>query len=370
MKETKTSILPFFPAPILPVFLSSILFILCGPSPVLAQEAMVRAHLDTNAAVWVGQKVTAVVEVLAPGYFSSAVTFDLPDPDGMLLLPPSGHPVMSSETINNTSYTVQRYELSAFPIRVGQQSIPAIPVRFSFKHAPTDTNAITTTVTTTPMPFAVKLPPGAENLGQVISARDLKIEETWKPEPGKTKVPAGTAFTRTVTFTAPDVPGMVFPPFPAGQIDGLGIYTKRQLLDQTNDGSLSGGRRDIITYVCQRPGKFTIPAVRFVWFNLDTKELETNNLPAYTFNVIPNRALATATGTGVIRGFASRFVTWWGFTGLIAVVVLLVLFARWRAKLRSVIAGLFIPFRPSHLQPLNPTEQSQQLNRVVKDSFS
>ena len=112
--------------------------LLCNP--VWAQEVMVRAHLETNTTVWVGQKVTVVVEVLAPGFFSSSPSFDLPDPQGVLLMPPMEHPIVSSETISNTSFTVQRYELTAFPMRAGEQSIPAIPVRFSYKRAPLDTN--------------------------------------------------------------------------------------------------------------------------------------------------------------------------------------------------------------------------------------
>jgi hypothetical protein len=326
---------------------------------VWAQEAMVRAHLDTNATVWVGQKVTVVVELLPPGYFSSAVSFDLPDPHGVLLLPPLGHPIVSSETISNTRYTVQRHELSAFPMRAGQQSIPAIPLRFSFKRAPLDTNEIAATVTTTPMPFTVELPPGAENLGNVISAKGLKVEETWRPEPAKTNVPAGSAFTRTITFIAPDVPGMVFPPFPTSQIDGLGIYTKRQLHDQTDDGSFRGERRDVITYVCERPGEFTIPAVRYIWFDLETKQLSTNDLPARTLNVIANPALVLATGTHSTRDFASRSVAWWAFA-VSAAVTLLVLFTSQSARLRRLLADLFIPLQPFHLQPLNPTEQSQR----------
>ncbi len=330
---------------------------------VWAQEAIVRAHLETNATVWVGQKITVVVEPLAPGYFSSAVSFDLPDPQGVLLLPPMGHPIVSSDTINDTSYTVQRHELSAFPMRAGQQSVPAMMLRFSFKRAPLDTNEIAATVTTTPMPFTVKQPPGAENLGQVISARDLRTEEAWQPEPGKTNVPAGSAFTRTITFTAPDVPGMVFPPFPAGQIDGLGIYTKGHMLDKTERGELSGGRRDVITYVCQQPGVFAIPAVRFIWFNLGTRQLVTNDLATRTLNVIANPALAAATGTTSMGGSAPRSVLWWWGVGLIAVIVS-VLFAAGSAGFRHVIAELFIPLRPLHLQRLNPTEQSQQLKQL------
>lgn len=324
----------------------------------LAQEAKVRTSLQTTGAIWVGQKVTVVVELLAPGYFSSAVTFDLPDPEGVLLLPPIGHPILSSQTIDGTSYTVQRYELSAYPMRAGEQSVPAFSLRFSFKRAPMDANEIAATVKTNSMPFAVKMPPGAENLGQVISARDLKIEETWQPEPGEKNVIAGAAFTRTVTFTAPDVPGMVFPPFPAGRIDGLGIYIKRQLLDQTDGGSLRGERRDVITYICQRPGEFTIPAVRFIWFDLETKELRTDDLAEQTLKVGANPALATAGGTDS-KGAAAdlRSIAWWKLIGLVVAALVLIL-AAWSVRFRRVLADWLAPFRPLHLQALNPTEQS------------
>jgi len=332
--------------------------LLCGHS--LAQDAKVRTSLETKDAVWVGQKVTLVVELLAPGYFSSAVTFDLPDAQGLLLLPPMGRPILSSETIDGTSYTAQRHELSAYPMRAGEQSIPAFSMRFAFKRAPMDANEIAATLKTNSMPFTVKMPPGAEDLGEVISARDLKIEETWKPEPGKESVKAGTAFTRTITFTAPDVPGMVFPPFPAGRIDGLGIYSKRQLLDQTDRGSLRGKRRDVVTYVCKQPGEFTIPAVRFTWFDLETKQPSTTELAERTLKVVANPALATASGgapAGVVA--ALRSVAWWELTGFVAVILLLLL-AAWSARFRSVLADWVTPFLPLHLQPLNPTERSQQ----------
>lgn len=330
----------------------------CGHS--LAQDAKVRTSLETRDAIWVGQKVTVVVELLAPGYFSSAVTFDLPDPQGVLLLPPVGRPILSSETIDGTSYTVQRHALSAYPMRAGEQSVPAFSVRFEFKREAPDTNEVPATLKTTSMPFTVKMPPGAENLGLVISARDLKVEETWKPEPGKENVMAGAAFTRTITFTAPDVPGMVFPPFPAGQLDGLGIYTKQQLIDRADRGSLRGGRRDVVTYVCKHPGEFTIPATRYTWFDLETKQLRTVDLPERTLKVAANPALASSGGgapAGV--GAASRPIAWWTVTGLVAAMLLLFLAGR-SARFRRVVADWLTPLRPLHLQPLNPTERSQQ----------
>lgn len=340
-------------------------------SSVWAQEAKVRVSLATNETVWVGQKVTVAVELLAPGYFASAATFDLPDPQGMLLIPPTDHPVVSSETVEDVNYTVQRHEVSVFAQRAGDQTIPTFKVRFAFKRAPLDTNEVAAAVTTSPLPITVASPPGAESLGNVISARNLKVEETWQPEPGKTNVMAGAAFQRTITFSAPEVPGMVFPPFPAGEIDGLGIYIKRQLNDHSDRGSLTGERHDVITYVCKRPGQFTIPATRLIWFDLETKQLQTNKFLAYTLTVLPNPALTANAGTnGVVSRTGPGQITAATLPSFVQrhwlsvfVTTILVVVGRiW--SWRRVGPQLLFAMRPIHLAKLNPSNCPDPQNSI------
>jgi len=328
------------------MILRSLLFVLLFVISASAQEPKVRASIKTEGDCWVGQRVMLVVELLAPGYFAGAPSFDLPSAAGLLIIPPEGHPVVSSETIDGTSYTVQRHELSVFAHREGEQSIPPLTVRFSFKRTPLDQKTVPATVKTEPVRFAVKVPPGAEKLGGVISARHLTAEETWETEPGKAK--AGDAFTRTITFTAPDVPAMAFPPFPSGQIDGIGIYRKPpEVLDHDERGSLTGQRREKITYVCQRAGEFVIPAVRFTWFDLEAQKLETIDFPARNLTVVVNPALAGAAAATAPK--PARFTVSWTFLatigGVLAGCALLVPF--WK----PIVA----PFRPVHLAPLNPT---------------
>lgn len=319
----------------------------CGTTA--AQDAIVRASLSDDGTVWVGQRVVVVVELLAPGYFASAVSFDLPDPDGVLLMPPAGRPVVGSETVDGTRYTVQRHTLSAWPMRAGDQTIPALTARFTFNRNPLDDDEVPASVTAPPIAFGVELPPGAEGLGTVISARDLEVDETWRPEPGNADVAAGTAFTRIVTFTAPDVLGMVFPPFPAGDIDGLGVYAKPQVLDRTNRGALTGVRSDEITYVLERPGELTIPAVRFTWFDLDAMQLRTEELPARTFDVVANPAMAAG---GAARMRIDRRSLGLAAGGL-ALVALAVAALR-NAGFRRLAARGIAAFRPVRLEPLNP----------------
>ena len=261
---------------------------------VIAQEPRVRVSFATKGEVMAGQRAVLVVELLAPGYFSGAPAFDLPDAPGLLLIPPREHPTVGSEVVDGTTCLVQRHELSVFARRAGDQIIPAFTVRFQFKHLPLDKEAVPAVVMTKPVKFVTKAPPGAEKLGSILSARNLTATEEWKPEPGG-KVKAGDAYTRTITFAAPDIPAMVFLPFPAGKIDGIGIYPKTpEVLDRSERGMMEGRRRDTLVYVCQRPGRFVIPAVRLTWFDLDAQQLRAIDFPARTLEVAPNPAMATA----------------------------------------------------------------------------
>ncbi|MCO8120773.1 BatD family protein [Stieleria sp. TO1_6] len=320
----------------------------------------VRASLQSKDTIWVGQKLALVVEVLVPGYFDSAASFDLPDPQGVLLMPPAEHPSVSSEKIDDVDYTVQRHELWVYPMRDGKQAVPALTVRFSYKPMPMDKQAINAALKTTPLPFTVKRPPGTDQLGQILSGEDVKVDETWKPQPGTDDVKTGSAFTRTITFTAPDIPGMLFPPFSPDDIDGVGIYVKHQLRDQTARGSMKGERQDVITYVCEKPGQYKIPAERFSWYDIKAKQLQTIDLPAQTLNVIANPALASGAadpdGATTVDN-TDRLVRWWKPLLAIGLILLVILGSR-NKRLRSLVSDWFAPFRPQHLQPMNPTQSS------------
>jgi hypothetical protein len=318
-------------------------------TPLQAQEPKIRASLATQNDIWVGQRLKLIVELLAPGFFSGTPAFELPDPPGILLVPPRGSPVVSSEEIDGTSYTVQRHELWVVSRVAGKQTIPPLTVRFGYKRQPLDTDVVQASVTTTPLEFTVKTPPGAEHLGSIISARDLTVTETWQPEPGKAK--AGDAFTRTVTFSAPDVPAMSFPPFPAGRIDGLGVYANQPaVLDHSDRGEARGERRDAITYVCKSPGQYVIPAVRLSWFNLDTQELQTIELPERTLDVAPNPALAAAHSAPETNRFELP-----SLRTIVASLIGAIALSFCIAAICRNWSQLIAPFRPVPLAPLNPT---------------
>jgi hypothetical protein len=322
-----------------------------------AQNPKVRASMASQDTTYVGQKATLVVELLAPGFFASAATFDVPDPQGLMLIPPMGSPVVSSEDIDGVSYTVQRHEVSVLALRAGDVLIPPLTVRFQYKRAPLDKDAVPAQVKTPEVKFTATQPPGTEKLGMVISARNLEVKETWYPDPATAKPKAGDAFTRTITFTAPEVPGMMFPPFHAAPIDGIGIYPKApEVHDHSERGSLTGQRQDAVTYALQRAGTFTVPAVRFTWWDLDSKSARTVDLPARTLTAAPNPALSALQPTteAVSQGSSSGRTTEYVVT-----VLLLTLFVFSLPQVRRSVGRILALFRPVHLQPLNPRPETR-----------
>jgi hypothetical protein len=325
------------------------LFSLCSAS-LFAQQPVVRAAGPGKEQIWVGQRAKIVIELLVPGYFSGAPAFDLPNAADILLIPPEERPILDSEAIQGISYTVQRYELSAFARRAGQHEIPAFAIRLKYKRAPLDKEALEASVQTPPIQFRASAPPGAEKLSGVLSSDELTCTEKWQPELTKAKV--GDAFTRIVTFFASDIPAMAFPPFPIGEIDGIGIYSKPPVLnDRSERGVMRGERQDTITYVCQRAGQFVIPETRLTWWNLKTKQLRTIDLPPRTFEVASNPALPIPV---VAKANAHSSQLTPTHVVLFALAILLFVTILW--KTWSFLGRVLAKFRPRHLVPLNPTD--------------
>ena len=318
---------------------------------VTAAEPAVRTALAVEGDIWVGGRVPIVVELLSPGFFTGSPAFDLPRVPGAILIKPDERPVLGTETIDGASYTVQRHELAVYAQRAGRIEIPPFPVRFATREgsaAPVPCRRETPSVS-----FEARLPPGAEGLNTLISARELEVTESWEPEPGAAKV--GDAFTRTIRFAAEDVPAMVFPPFPASPLDGFGVYAKEpQVRDRVERGRQRGERLETITYVCERAGQFRLPAARLVWWDLDDALLRTVELPARRFDVAPDPALAlSADGSGVYAAVLLGLGVW----GLAVVV--------WRARSRwSRWWWRFVAlWRPTHLAPLNPPGPGERSGR-------
>jgi hypothetical protein len=284
-----------------------------------AEPALLRASVARPGPVLVGEHVTIRVELLTVTTFASAPAFEFPKIPGAILMQLEERPVLGTEEIDGETYTVQRHEPALFVMRPGVAQIPPFTVRFEssrrFGEKPFEYR-----LTTPALQVEARMPPGAENLPGLIAARELHAEQAWHPQPQKARV--GDAFTRTVTLTASDLPGMVFPPLPLARVEGLAMYPKPPIVqDQVDRGDLTGKRTETVTYICERPGQFTLPALVVPWWDLKNQQLMRVTLPAVTLEVEPGPVQSTDTTA------PERSWLWW----ILGAVLLLV----------AAIAGLW-----------------------------
>jgi hypothetical protein len=277
--------------------------------------------------VLVGEHVAIRVDLLTTTTFASAPIFELPTIPGAVLMKTGDRPVLGTEEIDGASYTVQHHELALFAMRAGVAQLPPFTVRFEsppkFGEPPVEHQ-----LTTPALQVEAHMPPGAENFPGLIASRELQVNQTWQPQPQKAHV--GDAFTRTVALTAPDVPGMVFPPLPLAKVDGLAAYPKPAVVqDQVERGDFTGTRVETVTYICERSGQVTVPALVIPWWDLQNQKLMQVTLPSVTLEVEPAPA-SSADAAAPVAEAPGRPWLWWivGVVVLLAAVVVLV----WRKR--------------------------------------
>ena len=139
------------------------------------------------------------------------------------------------------------------------------------------------------MIFESRLPPGAEGLSLLISTKNLDVKESWKPavSEGNLQLEVGDALTRSITLRADDVPGMALPEINMPEPDGMSAYPGQAAVEDDADrGSLTGVRKDSVTFICERPGEFVLPAISIPWWDIDADQLNRVLLPSVTVTVV------------------------------------------------------------------------------------
>jgi hypothetical protein len=275
-----------------------------------------------HADAWVGQRVAFFVELRARGPFQGTARFDLPELPGVLLLK-LGSPVVGSRELDGENWFVQTHEFALFSQRSGTLELPPFTVRFASRDGFTGP-AREQEASTQRARILIRRPPGSAETGFLVSTEELEVSETWDPQPGRAQV--GAVLRRSIVQRARDVPAMALAPAPTGAIEGIRVYADEPLAgDRLERGEFLGERRDTLTYLLQEPGRFTLPAITYTWWNPRTESLASTTLPAVSFEVASGpAALAPGQATS-----GSRRACWLAGAALVAVLL------AWRARGRA-----------------------------------
>ena len=322
---------------------------------VLGQEqpvSIVRSAVTTTGTIWTGQRVDLGIDLVAPGYFSGNAMFELPSLPDVLIVPPTGSPIVGSENIKGKDYITQHHTVTLYPRRPGTFEIPPFAIRFAIKPDPLAHDPIPQSVKTTAVHIEVKQPPGLPPNGMTITSSDLTIEESWKAVPGHDAKP-GDAFVRTIKWHASDTTGIAFPPFPDKSSGPIALYrSPPEVTDESSREGTTGTRTEKLTYVCKAGGSASIPGITFRWWDPAANAIKQVDFPAHDIHIIappvpPEPPLRRA--WNFIRHHAIPITTGIALATILATAGYLS---------RRSIAAFFRLMRPTHLPPLNPSDPS------------
>jgi hypothetical protein len=250
-------------------------------SPADAQQPIIRARIAETGPVLPGQQIHLVLDVLAPGYFSTPPQFPLFALPNALVTQPQERSQNVTETISGVQFSGIEKRYSIIPQISGDYQIPPITVTFSYGGNGQNSQAA---VTSPPLSFSVAAAPDAS---PALVAASVDLKETYDPTPERLKV--GDALVRTVTVSAEGILALTMPAVSFGTAHGLTSYLKPPRLDDNVvvDRRTMSQRTETIVYTATTEGLFAIPAVSYPWLNATTGETATASLPPVTGDVAP-----------------------------------------------------------------------------------
>ena len=291
--------------------------------PAAADGLLVRSSINPEQA-WIGQRVILQIDILAPDAWAKIARFDNIELAGAYVLPLKGEGIRIQETIDGTSYSGQRYELSIYPQRSGTFEVQMPPQQAEVRSFGADAETRRETVSLPSVSFMSRVPPGAEGMRGLVSTTALKASQSWEPDISELEV--GDAISRTVRLEAAGISGMAFEPLQQEAIAGLAAYpAQASVEDRQVRGTIEGMRTESITYVAEHAGTFELPAIRINWWNIGTESLEQIELEGMRLSVktAPHGKLADLTSEGT-RG---------AITAVAAILLLLLLLFMFRHQL-------------------------------------
>lgn len=250
----------------------------------VAQEQRAQVSLSAGAEepFWTGEQLTLNLDLSTPALSFSDIHFNLPEVPGALVLRTDTTTVKLSEQRDGETWQVLRYPITLFPQRSGAVQVPSFEVRFQTANG-FGSESVAHQLRTAPLALEVRQPPGVEPGQVVVTTSRLQLDAAWTLRDSPLK--PGDAVTLTVERQAMGLSAMLLPPLPVARPEGLAAYpADAEIDDRTNRGSLTGVRRDRVTWIVEQAGDYALPDILFRSWDPARERLETQRVEGVRFS--------------------------------------------------------------------------------------
>jgi len=239
-----------------------------------------------KSSVMLGEPLVVTITVYTSTWFTKAPIFEEIQVKDAIMVPLEKRSNATSITIGRKQYPAIKQQFVVYPNRIGKNTLPSFKVTLT-SPPEGDYKGRERIVQSKTREFTVLPPPEGIDTKNWIAAYNVKLTDSWNTPLKDLK--AGDVLERRITINASGALSAAIPPLEIDTINFGSIYFKTPLLNnRQNTNSFSGTRVEIINYLIESDGDFTIPEVNFNWFNLRTKTLKTETIKPLSISVAPN----------------------------------------------------------------------------------
>jgi hypothetical protein len=347
------------------------LVLLIAATATSAAEPRVSVEIRAQQPVLVGQQVEIGVKISAPNYFLSAPVFPDLQIAGAVVTMPDETGLNSSEVVEGTTYAAIEKSYVFVAQQPGEFTLPAL--RIEFRYADDAAKPVAGAVELPPETINVQLPAGATSLADAAPAARISVDQTLDRSIDGMK--AGDALTRTVAIFAAHTQAMMIPPTHFDAPAHVRVYPADPVLaDETRDhvGFVGGHRTDRATYVFEKPGDYTLPAIEVGWVDPASQERQTSTASAIVVHVAADGDAQPAIAPeapedapAAMRPFAWRAWVGVAVLGLAVLVTMLLIARRVAPKVREVLAERRTKYLDSEAHAFSRVERACRDNNAM-----
>lgn len=196
------------------------------------------------------------------------------------------------ETIKGRVYDVAEQQYAIFPQKSGELAIKS-PV---FRAMVYDSNPRKIKVEAKALQLKVKPKLASFNNKNWLPAKKVSLQEHYDDE--LTAPNQGSTFVRTLSLQAVGVPAQLLPSLDLSSSDQFSSYPEKPIeKNHFQNQELVGSTTTKVTYLLNKSGAITLPAIKIRWFNSVTGKEELSSLPERTIKVTPLNSAAPSTAS-------------------------------------------------------------------------
>ncbi|BAN48436.1 BatD family protein [Metapseudomonas resinovorans] len=251
--------------------------LLCLPVLGLAAEPEVRVQnrLVPADGVMVGGSLNMEVDLLVDTWFTAAPILPRLDLPGALVNAPGGEAQHLTQQQDGKTFFGLRFTYQITPQVAQRFEIPAL----EFQVQPGQASG-PMKLKSQPLGFTAKPLAGAGDEHRLVAN---SLDFTQEIQRSHDPLRVGDSITRRLEVEAEGAQAMLLPPPQFAEVEGLKRYVQTPKVQPISDGrgGITGGaREDSVTYVIDKPGEHSLPAIELKWWDATTGEAQTASVPA------------------------------------------------------------------------------------------